>query len=138
MVFFILFSYEPAKGEPKIPTANSAQTSNNINKIIPQMTTLFLKLFTLLKTNSQDKPVHNSRSPATRKSKGFQLKPWPSTPVPIVNWRTRNVSISTAMLPKIPKILLLDLFVDVCGVFILVCFKINDYSIIFQLHGYAF
>ncbi len=61
--------YDPAKGDPKIPTASSAQIRNNTNNIAPQMIILFFMVFTFLRTSSQANAVVNNRNPITVKSK---------------------------------------------------------------------
>lgn len=64
----ILQSYDPAKGDPNIPTASSAQTRKKANKTAPQIIILYSILFTFLNTSSHNKPVPNNKIPIMVKS----------------------------------------------------------------------
>lgn len=60
--------HDPAKGVPKIPTANSAQTSIKAIKTIELKIIRICKLFTFRITNSIESPVASNKIPITRKS----------------------------------------------------------------------
>jgi len=67
------FIYEPANGDPNIPTASSAQKMKNASKITIQRIILFVVLLTFRKTSSQIKLVAESRIPITTKSNIVQF-----------------------------------------------------------------
>ena len=64
---------EPANGVPNIPTASSAQTRNKAKRTIPQISILFVKLFTRLNTSSHINPVTSNKIPIIIKSAIFQF-----------------------------------------------------------------
>ena len=65
--------YEPAKGIPNMPTANSAQTKTKTAKIIKQAIILDFKVFTFRKTISKIIAVSKSKIPPIKKSEFVQL-----------------------------------------------------------------
>lgn len=65
--------YEPAKGVPNMPTANSAQMRKNINNTIPQMSSRHLVLFTFFKTISHNSTIPNNNAAILMKSVMFQF-----------------------------------------------------------------
>ncbi len=73
-----------------MPTARSIQSSTNINRMARHSSSLALCVFTFRKISSHNKAVLNKRNPQIIKSLSFQLKPWPSTPVPMVICTTAN------------------------------------------------
>jgi hypothetical protein len=70
---FRKFIYEPAKGDPNIPTASSAQIRKNASKITIQRIILFAVVLTFRKTSSQIKLVPERRIPITTKSNRVQF-----------------------------------------------------------------
>ena len=64
--------YEPAKGLPKIPTANSAQVKNKRARITPQAISLLCTDLNFLSATSMARPVISNKAPIIIKSLASQ------------------------------------------------------------------
>ncbi len=70
---FMFFVYDPANGEPKMPTASSAQMRKSATRIPAMQKNRCSNFFTFLITSSLTRPAPSSRIPMTTKSNRVQF-----------------------------------------------------------------
>jgi hypothetical protein len=89
----------PLIGDPKMPTASSAQMSRRSNRSAAQMAKRYLVLQTFLNTNSHKRPVTSNSAPAMTKSNRVQFTS--AVNCIAINGASNRIAVVTAMMTRL-------------------------------------